>query len=181
MTKEQLRSIIILCTGKFQNDFDNDTIFSKAKRWQILKSEIKETKEAKKRNDLVEIIDGLIDQLYVNAGSYNKASKKPKIQAEYLISVDNNLDEVTDLIGIDCTLECFNDIHKSNMSKKHLSLFHVQETFQKYHLDVKDWRIKEVTPTEILVYNNKINKLLKPSTYTKANLKPILQKYGYLN
>jgi hypothetical protein len=59
-------------------------------------------------------------------------------------------------------------------------MFHLQETFERYNLQVKDWRIKEVTPTEILVYDNKINKLLKPSTYTKANLKPILEKYGYL-
>lgn len=180
MQKQDLIQLIILCTGKFQNDFDNDTIFSKAKRWQILKSEIKETKIAKKLNDLIEIIDGLIDQAYVNAGSYNKASKKPKIQQEYLIALIKNVDELLTYISIECALECFNDIHKSNMSKKHLSLFHVQETFNKYHLDVKDWRIKEISPTEILVYDNKINKLLKPSTYTKANLKPILEKYKYL-
>ena len=179
ITREELRSIVISRTANFQNRFDSDTRFSKSKRYGILKSEIKETKLAKKLNDLVEIIDGLLDQAYVNGGSYNKATTK-KLQEEYLIALDKNLDEAIELIGIEAVKECFIEIDDSNMSKTHLSFFHVQETFDRYHLDVKDWRIKQISETEILVYDNSINKLLKPSNYKKANLKPILEKYGYL-
>lgn len=181
MQKQDLINTILACTAKFQERFDSDSIPSVEKRWEILESEIKETEKAINENDLVEIIDGYCDQAYVNGGSYDKFKDFDSIYSRnYLINLDYNIECALKHISIDCLFDCFYDVHKSNMSKIHLSMFHLQETFERYNLQVKDWRIKEISPTEILVYDNKINKLLKPSTYTKANLKPILEKYGYL-
>ena len=66
------------------------------------------------------------------------------------------------------------------MSKVHKDLYSVFDTVKKYQLDTNDFRLKQVSKVEYLVYDNKINKLLKPENYLKANLKPILEKYGYL-
>jgi hypothetical protein len=179
ITKEELVQTIIECTAQFQERFDKDSKPDIAKRNEILKSEVAETLKAILNQDLVEIADGFIDQMYVIGGSVDKFYCDIPVQEKFLNSLHLVLDESLNYFSLECLYECFIDIHNSNMSKVHLSFFHVQETFEKYKLDVKDWRIKEITPTEILVYDNSINKLLKPSNYKKANLKPILQKYGY--
>lgn len=179
ITKEELISTILSCTSHFQERFDKDSKPSKVKRYGILKSEIKETKKAIKEKDLVEIIDGYLDQTYVNGGSFDKFSSTLTLRLPYLQAINENINNALKYVSLECLYECFIEIHNSNMSKTHLSFFHVQETFERYKLDVKDWRIKQISETEILVYDNSINKLLKPSNYKKANLKPILQKYGY--
>ena len=180
MQKQDLIQKILACTAKFQERFDSDSKPDAMKRYEILQSEVEETLKAIAENDLVEIIDGYCDQAYVNGGSVDKFKHENEIKICYLDDLNNNIDKALEYVSIECLFDCFYDVHKSNMSKVHLSMFHLQETFERYHLEIKDWRIKEISPTEILVYDNKINKLLKPSTYTKANLKPILEKYGYI-
>jgi hypothetical protein len=178
ITKEELISTILACTTQFQERFDKDSKPDVMKRYEILQSEVEETLKAIAENDIVEIADGFIDQLYVIGGSVDKF-KGSKFKEDYIAQLNDVLNRALTYFNLDCLHECFIDIHNSNMSKVHLSFFHVQETFERYHLDVKDWRIKQISETEILVYDNSINKLLKPSNYKKANLKPILEKYGY--
>lgn len=179
ITKEELVQTILVSTAQFQERFDKDSKPDIAKRNEILKSEVAETLKAILNNDLVEILDGFVDQLYVLGGSIDKFYCDIPVQEKFLNSLHLVLDEALKYFSLECILDAFNEIHLSNMSKVHLSFFHVQETFEKYKLDVKDWRIKQISETEILVYDNSINKLLKPSNYKKANLKPILEKYGY--
>ena len=180
MQKQDLINTILACTAKFQERFDSDSKPDFNKRQSILDSEVEETIKAIKENDLVEILDGFCDQLYVLGGSFDKFKHDKNQQSLYLDWINVRLEQALKYFSLECIFDAFYDVHKSNMSKVHLSMFHLQETFERYHLEIKDWRIKEISPTEILVYDNKINKLLKPSTYTKANLKPILQKYGYI-
>jgi hypothetical protein len=180
MTKQDLINLVLQCTARFQERFDSDSKPDVMKRYEMLQSEVEETNKAISENDLVEIIGGYCDILYVLGGSIDKFKHDKNQQILYLDWINVRLEQALKYFSLECLFDCFYDVHKSNMSKVHLSMFHLQETFERYNLQVKDWRIKEVTPTEILVYDNKINKLLKPSTYTKANLKPILEKYGYL-
>jgi hypothetical protein len=114
-------------------------------------------------------------------GSVDKFKHDKNQSNLYLDWINVRLEQALKYFSLECIFDAFYDVHRSNMSKVHLSMFHLQETFERYNLEVKDWRIKEISPTEILVYDNKINKLLKPSTYTKANLNPILKKYGYIS
>jgi hypothetical protein len=180
MQKQDLINTILVCTSKFQERFDSDSKPDAMKRYEILQSEVEETLKAITENNIVEILDGFCDQLYVLGGSFDKFKHDKNQQSLYLDWINVRLKQALKYFSLECIFDAFYDVHRSNMSKVHLSMFHLQETFERYHLEIKDWRIKEVTPTEILVYDNKINKLLKPSTYTKANLKPILQKYGYI-
>lgn len=180
MQKQDLINTILACTAKFQERFDSDSKPDVEKRWEILESEIKETEKAISENDIVEILDGFCDQLYVLGGSVDKFKGSKFEENAYLENIQIILEQALQYFSLECIFDAFYDVHKSNMSKVHLSMFHLQETFERYNLQVKDWRIKEISPTEILVYDNKINKLLKPNTYTKANLKPILEKYNYL-
>lgn len=180
MQKQDLINTILACTAKFQERFDSDSKPDVEKRWEILQSEVEETLKAISENDLVEILDGFCDQMYVLGGTIDKFKSFNAMKDTYTIQLHEVLDRALQYFSLECIFDAFYDVHKSNMSKVHLSIFHLQETFERYNLQVKDWRIKEISPTEILVYDNKINKLLKPSTYTKANLKPILEKYNYL-
>lgn len=180
MQKQDLINTILACTAKFQERFDSDSTPDLEKRWEILQSEVEETLKAISENDIVEILDGFCDQMYVLGGTVDKFKSFIAIKESFTIQLQEVLDRALQYFSLECIFDAFYDVHKSNMSKVHLSMFHLQETFERYNLQVKDWRIKEISPTEILVYDNKINKLLKPSTYTKANLKPILEKYKYL-
>jgi predicted HAD superfamily Cof-like phosphohydrolase len=179
ISKQELVQQILVSTSQFQERFDKDSKPDVMKRYEILQSEVDETLKAIAENNIVEIADGFIDQLYVLGGSIDKF-KFENFKDTYIAQFNNVLERAMQYFNLDCLFECFNDIHISNMSKVHLSFFHVQETFETYHLDVKDWRIKQISENQILVYDNSINKLLKPSNYKKANLKPILEKYGYL-
>ena len=180
MQKQDLINTILACTAKFQERFDSDSTPDLDKRYEILQSEVEETLKAISENDIVEILDGFCDQMYVLGGTVDKFKSCIAIKESFTIQLQEVLDRALQYFSLECIFDAFYDVHKSNMSKVHLSMFHLQETFERYNLQVKDWRIKEISPTEILVYDNKINKLLKPSTYTKANLKPILEKYKYL-
>ena len=72
MQKQDLINTILACTAKFQERFDSDSKPDVEKRWEILESEIKETEKAISENDIVEILDGFCDQLYVLGGSVDK-------------------------------------------------------------------------------------------------------------
>lgn len=180
MQKQDLINTILACTAKFQERFDSDSKPDEYSRWKILESEIEETEKAFREKNTIEILDGFCDQMYVIGGSVDKFKDNNIIANKYFDLLDVVINKSLEYFSLECIFDAFYDVHKSNMSKVHLSMFHLQETFERYNLQVKDWRIKEISPTEILVYDNKINKLLKPSTYTKANLKPILEKYNYL-
>lgn len=181
MQKQDLINTILVCTSKFQERFDSDSKPDAMKRWEILESEIKETNKAIEENDLVEIIDGYCDQAYVNGGTVDKFKHDNDIKICYLDDLNNNIDKALEYVNIECLFDCFYDVHKSNMSKVHKDLYSVFDTVKKYQLDTNDFRLKKVSENEYLVYDNKINKLLKPENYTKANLKPILEKYGYIS
>jgi predicted HAD superfamily Cof-like phosphohydrolase len=54
------------------------------KRYEILQSEVEETNKAISENDLVEIIDGYCDILYVLGGSIDKFKHDKNQQILYL-------------------------------------------------------------------------------------------------
>lgn len=180
MQKQDLINVVLSCTSKFQERFDSDSKPDVMKRYEILQSEFEETLKAIAENDLVEILDGCCDMLYVLGGSVDKFKDQSEIAETYLNDLDNTTDKALERFSIECLFDAFYDVHKSNMSKVHKDLHSVFDTVKKYQLDINDFRLKKVSENEYLVYDNKINKLLKPENYLKANLKPILEKYGYL-
>ena len=180
MQKQDLINTILACTAKFQERFDSDSKPDVMKRYEILESEIKETNKAIEENDIVEILDGFCDQLYVLGGSFDKFKHDKNQQSLYLDWINVRLEQALKYFSLECIFDAFYDVHKSNMSKVHKDLYSVFDTVKKYQLDTNDFRLKQVSKVEYLVYDNKINKLLKPENYLKANLKPILEKYGYL-
>ena len=180
MQKQDLINLVLQCTARFQERFDSDSKPDVQKRWEILESEIDETNKAILENDLVETVDGFCDQLYVLGGTIDKFKFDKNIQESYISQLIEVLDKAITWVSIDCLFDCFYDVHKSNMSKVHKDLYSVFDTVKKYQLDTNDFRLKKVSENEYLVYDNKINKLLKPENYLKANLKPILEKHGYL-
>jgi len=180
MTKQDLINLVLQCTARFQERFDSDSKPDVMKRYEILQSEVEETNKAISENDLVEIIDGYCDILYVLGGSIDKFKHDKNQQILYLDWINVRLEQALKYFSLECLFDCFNDVHKSNMSKVHKDLYSVFDTVKKYQLDTNDFRLKQISKVEYLVYDNKINKLLKPENYLKANLKPILTKYGYL-
>jgi predicted HAD superfamily Cof-like phosphohydrolase len=180
MQKQDLINTILACTAKFQERFDSDSKPDVMKRQSILDSEVNETIQAIKDNDLVEILDGYCDILYVLGGSFDKFKHDKNQQSLYLDWINVRLEQALKYFSLECIFDAFYDVHKSNMSKVHKDLYSVFDTVKKYQLDTNDFRLKQVSKVEYLVYDNKINKLLKPENYLKANLKPILEKYGYL-
>jgi predicted HAD superfamily Cof-like phosphohydrolase len=180
MKKQDLINLVLKCTAKFQERFDSDSKPDFNKRQSILDSEVNETIQAIKDNDLVEILDGYCDILYVLGGSFDKFKHDKNQQSLYLDWINVRLEQALKYFSLECIFDAFYDVHKSNMSKVHKDLYSVFDTVKKYQLDTNDFRLKQVSKVEYLVYDNKINKLLKPENYLKANLKPILEKYGYL-
>jgi hypothetical protein len=180
MQKQDLINTILACTAKFQERFDSDSKPDVMKRYEILQSEVEETNKAISENDLVEILDGFCDQLYVLGGSVDKFKGSKFQENAYLENIKIILEQALQYFSLECIFDAFNDVHKSNMSKVHKDLYSVFDTVKKYQLDTNDFRLKQISKVEYLVYDNKINKLLKPENYLKANLKPILTKYGYL-
>jgi predicted HAD superfamily Cof-like phosphohydrolase len=180
MQKQDLINVVLQCTAKFQERFDSDSKPDVMKRQSILDSEVNETIQAIKDNDLVEILDGYCDILYVLGGSFDKFKHDKNQQSLYLDWINVRLEQALKYFSLECIFDAFYDVHKSNMSKVHKDLHSVFDTVKKYQLDTNDFRLKKVSENEYLVYDNKINKLLKPENYLKANLKPILEKYGYI-
>ena len=180
MNKEQLIRIILDLTSNFQERFDSDSKPNVMKRYEILQSEVEETLKAIAENDLVEILDGFCDQLYVLGGSFDKFKNDIDQQQVYLTQIYATLEHALCYFSLDCILVAFCEVHQSNMSKTHKDLHSVFDTIKRYELDTNDFRLKKVSEAEYLVYDNKINKLLKPFHYLKANLKPIIEKYGYV-
>jgi predicted HAD superfamily Cof-like phosphohydrolase len=181
MNKLDLINVVLKCTAKFQERFDSDSKPDEKKRQIILDSEVNETIQAIKDNDLVEILDGYCDIIYVLGGSVDKFKHDKNQSNLYLDWINVRLEQALKYFSLECIFDAFYDVHRSNMSKIHKNLHSVFDTVKKYQLDTNDFRLKKVSENEYLVYDNKINKLLKPEKYTKANLKPILKKYGYIS
>ena len=179
MDKDQIIRVILDLTSNFQERFDSDSKPDVMKRYEILQSEIDETLKAISENDIVEILDGFCDQLYVLGGSFDKFKNDTVLQQSYLSQIYVTLEQALKYFSLECILVAFCDVHQSNMSKTHKDLHSVFDTINRYELDTNDFRLKKINENEYLVYDNNINKLLKPFHYLKANLKPILDKYGY--
>ena len=180
MQKQDLINTILACTAKFQERFDSDSKPDEYSRWKILESEIEETEKAFREKNTIEILDGFCDQMYVIGGSVDKFKDNNLKADKYFDLLDVVINKSLQYFSLECIFDAFYDVHKSNMSKVHKDLHSVFDTVKKYQLDTNDFRLKKVSENEYLVYDNNINKLLKPENYTKANLKPILEKYGYL-
>ena len=180
MQKQDLINVVLQCTAKFQERFDSDSKPDVMKRYEILQSEVEETLKAISEDNTIEILDGYCDQMYVNGGSFDKFKDQSEIAETYLDDLNNNIDRALKYFSLECLFDAFYDVHRSNLSKVHKDLHSVFDTVKKYQLDTNDFRLKKVSENEFLVYDNKINKLLKPENYLKANLKPILEKYGYI-
>jgi len=179
MTIQQFKTNLLQVTREFQLRFDSDSKPSRSARFEILQSEINETLKAISENNTIEILDGFIDQLYVLGGSYEKFSFRMVDSSNYMRQIDLTLKDALRYFSLECLQEALIDIHNSNMSKVHSDIFQLIETFQKYRLDTDNFRVKRISDMQWFVYDLNINKLLKPLHYQKANLKPILEKYGY--
>jgi hypothetical protein len=180
ITKEELVQTILVSTAQFQSRFDKDSKPDVMKRQAILDSEVSELIQAIKENNIVEILDGFVDILYVLGGSFDKFQNDNEQANLYLDWIDVRIKQALKYFSLECLNDALIDIHNSNMSKVHIDLFQVIDTIKKYGLDSDNFRVKRISEMEYFVYDLNINKLLKPLNYKKANLKPILEKYGYL-
>lgn len=121
----------------------------------LFNEEHKEFKDALKNNNALEMLDGLIDCMYVTTGAVldiptSSLIDEFKIKCNniaftfrsYLDILEDDFDNLID--------EAFAEVHRSNMTK---------------------------VPKcgNIIVSEN--GKILKPTTYEKPNLQPILDKY----
>ena len=116
-------------------------------RVNLIEEELDELKEAIRNGDLVEIADALADLRYVTDGTVLEFG----------------------LAGMH--EEVMNEVHRSNMSKVHKDMDEVYETAEVYNCKI-DW-IK--VDAGYLVYRTSDNKLLKPKSYSPADIKSILE------
>jgi len=123
-------------------------------RMSLIDEEHKETIEATQNNDLIEVIDGLTDLLYVTYGTLSS----------YGVNAD----------------QAFHLVHKSNMSKLCTSEAEAQETVQWYSTNEKRYDSPAYRKADHgnywVVYNESTGKILKSINYKPVSFDSILNK-----
>ena len=115
-----------------------------------MQEELNEIKEAIENNDLVEVVDGLCDLMYVLSGSILEFGLRDKF------------------------VELFNEVQRSNMSKACDTQQEALITLSHYKKkDGTEGYYKEING-KWLVYRASDDKVLKSINYSPANLKDIL-------
>ena len=119
-------------------------------RVSLMQEELNEIKEAIENNDLVEVVDGLCDLMYVLSGSILEFGLRDKF------------------------VELFNEVQRSNMSKACDTQQEALITLSHYKKkDGTEGYYKEING-KWLVYRASDDKVLKSINYSPANLKDIL-------
>ena len=119
-------------------------------RVSLMQEELNEIKEAIENNDLVEVVDGLCDLMYVLSGSILEFGLRDKF------------------------VELFNEVQRSNMSKACDTQQEALMTLSHYKKkDGTEGYYKKING-KWLVYRVSDDKVLKSINYSPANLKDIL-------
>ena len=119
-------------------------------RVSLMQEELNEIKEAIENNDLVEVVDGLCDLMYVLSGSILEFGLRDKF------------------------VELFNEVQRSNMSKACDTQQEALMTLSHYKKkDGTEGYYKKING-KFLVYRASDDKVLKSINYSPANLKDIL-------
>ena len=119
-------------------------------RVSLMQEELNEIKEAIENNDLVEVVDGLCDLMYVLSGSILEFGLRDKF------------------------VELFNEVQRSNMSKACNTQQEALMTLSHYKKkDGTEGYYKKING-KFLVYRASDDKVLKSINYSPANLKDIL-------
>ena len=119
-------------------------------RVSLMQEELNEIKEAIENNDLVEVVDGLCDLMYVLSGSILEFGLGDKF------------------------VELFNEVQRSNMSKACDTQQEALMTLSHYKKkDGTEGYYKKING-KFLVYRASDDKVLKSINYSPANLKDIL-------
>ena len=119
-------------------------------RVSLMQEELNEIKEAIENNDLVEVVDGLCDLMYVLSGSILEFGLGDKF------------------------VELFNEVQRSNMSKACNTQQEALMTLSHYkQKDGTEGYYKKING-KFLVYRASDDKVLKSINYSPANLKDIL-------
>ena len=119
-------------------------------RVSLMQEELNEIKEAIENNDLVEVVDGLCDLMYVLSGSILEFGLRDKF------------------------VELFNEVQRSNMSKACNTQQEALMTLSHYkQKDGTEGYYKKING-KFLVYRASDDKVLKSINYSPANLKDIL-------
>lgn len=180
MTIEHFRTVVFASTKEFQKRFDSKSAPNLENRESILNEEVIETLNAINTNNRIDILDGFVDQLYVQGGTCDKFKFDTVIYNMQLQRFNEILNHALLYFSLECLFDAFIEIHNSNMSKTHKNINDVYDSINHYRNVVQNFERVELEGGKYLLYNKDTTKLLKPLTYTKANLKPILEKYGYL-
>lgn len=121
-------------------------------RYELIREELNEFKDANKEDDLTESADALCDMMVVLCGSI----------------LEFGMGDVFN--------ELFNEVHRSNMTKACKTKQEAMDTV-KHYKDNKNTRAYIMESDGLfVVYRKDDNKILKSINYSKANLKPILEK-----
>jgi predicted HAD superfamily Cof-like phosphohydrolase len=120
-------------------------------RVSLMQEELNEIKEAIENNDLVEVVDGLCDLMYVLSGSILEFGLRDKF------------------------VELFNEVQRSNMSKACNTQQEALMTLSHYKKkDGTEGYYKKING-KWLVYRASDDKVLKSINYSPANLKDTLE------
>jgi len=120
-------------------------------RVSLMQEELNEIKEAIENNDLVEVVDGLCDLMYVLSGSILEFGLRDKF------------------------VELFNEVQRSNMSKACDTQQEALMTLSHYKKkDGTEGYYKKING-KWLVYRASDDKVLKSINYSPANLKDTLE------
>lgn len=125
---------------------------------KLIREEAKETEEAVKNGDFVELVDGLVDQLYVIYGMLAR-------------------------IGVNAD-HAFRTVHENNMSKFCISEEEAQASVRHYETHfstVYDSPACKLAPddTHWIVYNASTNKILKSIQWKPVDLKSVCGLCGH--
>ena len=139
-----------------KNVFTENTKLTKL-RWDLIKEEVDELREAMDNHDMTETIDALTDILYVVYG------------AGVSFGIDLN--------------RAFEIVHSSNMSKLCVDENEAQDTVLWYKDQFKQGKVPYDSPAYRksddgkywVVYNESTGKILKSINYTPANFKELLE------
>lgn len=121
----------------------------------LQQEELDEFSDATDDEDLTEIADSLVDQLYILSGTVLE------------FGLQNAFEEL------------FKEVHRSNMTKVMRSESVATEEAQIYREKGIELRVFEsiLNDKRVWYMKRKDGKILKPSTYSPANLRPIIDKY----
>ncbi len=123
-------------------------------RYDLIREELEELKVALAEGDLVEVIDALCDLQFVLSGTV----------------LETGFKNIFDI--------CFGEVSRSNMTKS-------VATYEEALVEADLFAIKNIVTkiefreniSRYVILNAVTNKLLKPSTYSPANLRPIVEEF----